>query len=349
MAYFSDNAISHFTTHLPKEIRLTGDNWSVGLVEIHVPNTLEHVSDEEAVYSFDNSRDNVLHRFKSGNFQNLEDLIASINDSPDFSEHLEIAPSLMRSGYYTIERICSCTKDHEIIFHNKILDVLGFERAPRMILSPTSKRAIEATRPASLVLPVNDQLYVYCDVCLPSFVGDTQSSLLRIVTLDSSKTSFGRSIVRYFAPPHYVPVLHRNFQTISLDIRTSHGVNPPFTSGTLLLGGGIRNVYVGAPRQRGRGVGGWLGGIFRTIIPYIKSGAKAVGKEAARAGVQILSDMSRGDMTLHESVRARSRESGRKLAKKAGEKLSNIMKGRGYKTRRKSRGNQSKKKRSSKK
>uniref|UniRef100_A0ABD2VTE7 Uncharacterized protein n=1 Tax=Trichogramma kaykai TaxID=54128 RepID=A0ABD2VTE7_9HYME len=113
------------------------------------------------------------------------------------------------------------------------------------------------------------------------------------------------------------------------------------------VGGGIRNVYVGAPRQRGRGVGGWLGGVFRTIIPYIKSGAKAVGKEAARAGVQILSDMSRGDMTLHESVHARSRESGRKLAKKAGEKLSNIMKGRGYKTRRKSRGNQSKKKRSS--
>ncbi|KAL7289433.1 hypothetical protein TKK_0016629 [Trichogramma kaykai] len=101
MAYFPDNAISHFTTHLPKEIRLSGDDWFVGLVEIHLPNTIEHVSDAEAAYSFDNSRDNVLHRFKSGNFNSIEDLINSINDSPDFSEHLEIAPSLIRSGYYS--------------------------------------------------------------------------------------------------------------------------------------------------------------------------------------------------------------------------------------------------------
>ncbi|CAB0034475.1 unnamed protein product [Trichogramma brassicae] len=226
-----------------EQIRLSGDNWSVGLVEIHVPNTIEHVSDEEAAFSIDNSRDNIFHRFKSGNFQSLEDLITSINDSPDFTDHLQIGPSLTRSGYYCIERLCSCKRDHKIIFHNKILDVLGFERAPRMILSPTSNRVIEATRPASLVLPANDQLYVYCDVCLPSFVGDTQSSLLRIVTLDSSKTSFGRSIVRYFAPPHYVPVLHRNFQTISLDIRTSQGVNPPFTSGTLLSLRVIQSLY----------------------------------------------------------------------------------------------------------
>ncbi|CAB0040038.1 unnamed protein product [Trichogramma brassicae] len=112
-------------------------------------------------------------------------------------------------------------------------------------------------------------------------------------------------------------------------------------------GSGIRNIYVGAPRQRGKGVGAWLGGLYRTIVPYIRNGAKAVGKEAARAGAQILSDISRGDMSLRDSVRARSRESGRKLAKKAGEKLSDIMKGRGYKARRRSGIGQSKKKRSS--
>uniref|UniRef100_A0ABD2X0Q3 N-acetyltransferase domain-containing protein n=1 Tax=Trichogramma kaykai TaxID=54128 RepID=A0ABD2X0Q3_9HYME len=113
------------------------------------------------------------------------------------------------------------------------------------------------------------------------------------------------------------------------------------------IGGGIRNIYVGAPRQRGHGVGGWLGGLIRTIAPYIRNGAKAVGKEAARAGVQILGDVSRGDMSLHDSVRMRSRESGRKLAKKASEKLSDIMKGRGYKARRRRGDGQSKKKRSS--
>uniref|UniRef100_A0ABD2VTJ8 N-acetyltransferase domain-containing protein n=1 Tax=Trichogramma kaykai TaxID=54128 RepID=A0ABD2VTJ8_9HYME len=110
-------------------------------------------------------------------------------------------------------------------------------------------------------------------------------------------------------------------------------------------GSGIRNVYVGAPRQRGRGVGAWLGGLFRTIVPYVRGGAKALAKEAAKTGVHILGDVSRGDISFNDSVRMRSRESGRKLAKKASEKLSEIMRGRGYKMKRKSKRSQSKKNR----
>ncbi|XP_072766287.1 uncharacterized protein F54H12.2-like [Anoplolepis gracilipes] len=52
-------------------------------------------------------------------------------------------------------------------------------------------------------------------------------------------------------------------------------------------GGGIPRVFVGAPYQRGHGIGSFLGGLFRRILPYLSRGACAVGKEALQAGTSI--------------------------------------------------------------
>lgn len=50
-------------------------------------------------------------------------------------------------------------------------------------------------------------------------------------------------------------------------------------------------VYKGAPYQRGHGIGSFLGGLFRTITPLLKSGARAVGKEALKTGMNVLGDV----------------------------------------------------------
>ena len=50
-------------------------------------------------------------------------------------------------------------------------------------------------------------------------------------------------------------------------------------------GGGVRNVFAGSTYQKGRGVGSWLGGLFRNMLPYLSSGIKTVGKETLRAGI----------------------------------------------------------------
>ncbi|XP_063994371.1 uncharacterized protein F54H12.2-like [Diachasmimorpha longicaudata] len=42
-------------------------------------------------------------------------------------------------------------------------------------------------------------------------------------------------------------------------------------------------VFVGSPYQRGHGIGAFLGGLFRRILPYLGSAARAVGKEALNA------------------------------------------------------------------
>lgn len=98
-------------------------------------------------------------------------------------------------------------------------------------------------------------------------------------------------------------------------------------------GRGIERVYVGSPYQRGRGIGSFLGGLFRTILPLIKRGARAVGKEAVRAGTNVVSDIIDDGVPFRESLRSRLGESGKNLKRKAEEKIEKMMmKGSGYKT-----------------
>lgn len=110
-------------------------------------------------------------------------------------------------------------------------------------------------------------------------------------------------------------------------------------------GGGVKQFFVGSRNQRGHGVGSWLGGLFRCLLPYVKSGVETVGKEAMRTGMHVLHDIADGNASFSDSLHNRLNESRRNLQKKAVNKLEDIMKGSGYKSQRKPRKPQSKKKR----
>ena len=62
---------------------------------------------------------------------------------------------------------------------------------------------------------------------------------------------------------------------------------------------GINRVYIGTPYQRGSGIGSFLGGLFRSILPIFTRGAKAVGKEAWRTGMNVLSDVALNDAPVN--------------------------------------------------
>lgn len=97
-----------------------------------------------------------------------------------------------------------------------------------------------------------------------------------------------------------------------------------------LGGGGMETFYRGAPYQRGHGIGSFLGGLFRKVLPLLTSGAKAVGREVLRTGVNVMSDMD-SNVPFKESMRARAMESGRNLQQRAKDKVVDLMKGSGYK------------------
>lgn len=95
--------------------------------------------------------------------------------------------------------------------------------------------------------------------------------------------------------------------------------------------GGISHVYIGSPNQRGHGIGSFLGGLFRRIMPLLKQGARTVGKEALRSGINVANDILDKGMHPREAFKTRLRESGTNLKRKAEEKINNLMQGSGYK------------------
>lgn len=97
-------------------------------------------------------------------------------------------------------------------------------------------------------------------------------------------------------------------------------------------GSGMGVIYKGAPHQRGHGIGSFLGGLFRSVLPLLKNGAKVMGKEALNAGVGLLSDML-NVQPMNESVKSRLKTAASNLKRKADEKIDSIMTGSGYKIR----------------
>ena len=90
--------------------------------------------------------------------------------------------------------------------------------------------------------------------------------------------------------------------------------------------GGVGRIYVGSPYQRCHGgIGSFLAGIFRRVLPLFTRGAKAVGKEAVCTGINIMSDVTIGNTSTKESIRNSFKESGEILKRKAEEKLGKLM------------------------
>lgn len=80
--------------------------------------------------------------------------------------------------------------------------------------------------------------------------------------------------------------------------------------------GGNLPGFSGSRFQRGRGLGSFFRGLFRMAVPVLKKAAKAVGKEALKTGVGVLSDVARGGDAL-QSLETHGREAVAVLADKA--------------------------------
>ena len=80
-------------------------------------------------------------------------------------------------------------------------------------------------------------------------------------------------------------------------------------------------VYRGSTSlQRGYGLGGLLGGLFRSAIPLLKKGVAVVGKEALKAGGDIAQDVMNGQ-NVRASAKRRLKSAGRNLGTRAINKI----------------------------
>lgn len=101
-------------------------------------------------------------------------------------------------------------------------------------------------------------------------------------------------------------------------------------------GGGFGQFYAGSSYQKGYGIGSWLGGLFRTVLPLFRSGALAVGREAARAGSHVLADVATGQ-NFKSSVNKHMEEAAGNLTRSLRHKMEGSMQGSGIKRLKRSR------------
>jgi hypothetical protein len=89
--------------------------------------------------------------------------------------------------------------------------------------------------------------------------------------------------------------------------------------------------FAGPSYQRGHGLGGIFGSIFRAVTPLLRSAApiakrvaRNIGKQAAVAGANVLTDVAAG-VPIAESAKKRSRDASAKLVKRGRKELIKML------------------------
>jgi len=91
------------------------------------------------------------------------------------------------------------------------------------------------------------------------------------------------------------------------------------------LGSGSE-IYSGQLFQKGYGVGNWLSGLYRFVVPLMKRAGVAVGRELATSSMNIMEDMN-NNVSLKNALKSRGTEAATNLKRKA----MTTMTGEGYK------------------
>ncbi|GFW43333.1 uncharacterized protein F54H12.2 [Trichonephila clavipes] len=89
------------------------------------------------------------------------------------------------------------------------------------------------------------------------------------------------------------------------------------------IGSGLTH-YKGINFQKGYGIGGIFRQLFRAALPFLVKGGETIGKEVLMTGSRVASDVLSGE-NFKEAVKTRSRESGKKLAQKAIDRVQSMV------------------------
>lgn len=69
------------------------------------------------------------------------------------------------------------------------------------------------------------------------------------------------------------------------------------------------NVFKGSTIHKGHGIGSFVGSLFRSTLPLLKSAGKTLGRELLRTGTSVATDALSG-VDIGQSLAERSKESG---------------------------------------
>ena len=223
---FPNNTLTEYRVCLPQTVSLTGD-WEVALTEIHYPHSWNNVQGNfENRFSLRNQElDGMWEALvvPPGHYSSVADVITKINEVVSSNGRFKDEVQL---SFDTLNRKMTVHLQNKVeVYFSDIGQMLGF--LPKEVISKTST----ADREAYLDHGFHD-LYVYCDIIQPQYVGDALVPLLRIVPVEGKD---GERISKSFIRPQYVPVSRKQFESIEVNIKRDTGETVPFEFGRVLL------------------------------------------------------------------------------------------------------------------
>ena len=223
---FPNNTLTEYWVCLPQTVSLTGD-WEVALTEIQYPHSWNNVQEnfENRFYLRNQELDGMWEALivPPGHYSSVADVITKINEVVSSNGRFKDEVQL---SFDTLNRKVTVHLQNEVeVYFSDIGQMLGF--LPKEVISKTST----ADREADLDHGFHD-LYVYCDIIQPQYVGDALVPLLRIVPVEGKD---GERISKSFIRPQYVPVSRKQFESIEVNIKRDTGETVPFEFGRVLL------------------------------------------------------------------------------------------------------------------
>jgi len=216
---FPNNTRGKFTTRLAHELCLQG-KWEVGLCEVFLPVPkiiLEENS--EITYGKNNSNLKVLkiNASECGSFSDLEKLNTPVDETGN---------SYFRFSVQQEKLTLHVSENSSVRFTKGPLGgALGFSD---MV---TYRGRKEETKFIANPKVTVDLVYVYCDLCEYSMVGDSVVPCLRTIPLSGNSKP---SVLRYDSV-HYLPLQSNRFSTIEICIANDLGQEILFKEGITIV------------------------------------------------------------------------------------------------------------------
>ena len=212
---FPNNTLTEYRVGLPQTVSLTED-WEVALTEIHYPHSWNNVQGnfQDRFYVPNQELSGVWEVLiiPPGHYASTEAILLKMKELVDNEKRFT---DDVRFSYDTLSRkVTVHLQNSAELFLGDIGYVLGF--------SPTE---------VDLDHGFHD-LYVYCDIILPQYVGDAFVHLTRIVPVEGKD---GKRVSKSFVRPQYVPVSRKQFESIEVNIKRDTGETVTFEFGRVLL------------------------------------------------------------------------------------------------------------------
>ena len=223
---FPNNTLTEYRVGLPQTVSLTGD-WEVALTEIHYPHSWNNVQGnfENRFYLRNQELDDMWEPLivPQGHYSSVAGVITKINEVVSANNRFKDEVQLSLD---TLNRKVTVHLQNKVeVYFSDIGQMLGF--LPKEVISKTST----AEKEADLDHGFHD-LYVYCDIIQPQYVGDALVPLLRILPVEGKD---GERISKSFIRPQYLPVSRKQFESIEVNIKRDTGETVPFEFGRVLL------------------------------------------------------------------------------------------------------------------